>query len=77
MVPYGHERRKGVFLLKLRFSEKAKKCEENPTLGFDIYSVTSKPSARIFQILLPSQNILTLLISKIVQLKLADKKLNK
>jgi hypothetical protein len=32
VVPYGHERRKGVFLLKLRFSEKAKKCEENPIL---------------------------------------------
>ena len=48
---------------------------ENPILGFEIYLV--KISARIFRILLPSQNISTLVISEIVQLKLSDKKLNK
>ena len=48
---------------------------ENPILGFEIYLV--KISARIFRILLPSQNISTLVIFEIVQLKRSDKKLNK
>jgi hypothetical protein len=36
--------------LKLKFFEKATKFEKNILNGFDIHSVTSKPSKRFFQI---------------------------
>ena len=45
--------------LNLRFSEKATKFEKSPTWFRNLYSVTSKPSGRYFQIFWPSQNILT------------------
>ena len=44
--------------VKVRFSKKATKFEINPTC-FDIYSVTSKQVGDFFEILWPSQNILT------------------
>ena len=51
-----------MHMLELRFFEKATQFEKIYSLGFGIYSVSSKPSEIFFfQILWPNKNILTLL----------------